>query len=111
VECARPTLRQRLAKSALIFLAGLVGGAILLPIPLIHLFGLMFFVAMSALALRRLTSRAVVRGAEGRCPSCQSEESFFVGFGGRRLAFPMRTSCPQCHAGLELEPAAPPGAA
>jgi hypothetical protein len=109
VECARPTFLRRLGYSALMFLAGLVGGAIFLPIPLIHLFGLMFFLAMSILAVRRLTARTVVRGAEGRCPSCKAEGSFYVGFGGRRLAFPMRTACPQCHAGLELEPAAPGG--
>ena len=104
---ARPGLRRRLWKSGLLFLVGLGCGVLLLPIPLIHLFGVMFFLAMSGLAVRRLVSRTVLKGARGRCPSCQAEGPYFVGFGGRRLAFPVVTSCPRCNVRLELEPATP----
>ena len=102
---ASPGLRRRLGKAGLLFLVGLVCGVLLLPIPLIHLFGIMFFLAMSGLAVRRLLSRTVLKRASGRCPSCQAEETFFVGFGGRRLAYPVVTSCPRCNVRLELEPA------
>jgi hypothetical protein len=109
VEYAKPSLRRRAWKAGVLILVGLGCGILLLPIPLIHFFGVMFFLAMCALAARRLSSRNVLKGARGRCPSCHTEAPYFVGFGGRRLAFPVVTSCPQCHIGLELEPA-PSGA-
>src|ERR1051325_11601390 len=87
IEYARPGLRRRLWKAGALFGIGLVCGVLLLPIPLIHLFGIMFFLAMSGLAARRLVSGTVLKGAHGRCPSCQTEGRLFVGFGGRRLAF------------------------
>jgi hypothetical protein len=107
VAYARPAFRRRLGKAALTFLMGLVVGVLVLPVPLIHLFGVIFFLAMSVLAIRRLATRAVLDSAEGRCPSCQAEGPLFVGLGGRRFAFPIRTSCPRCHVRLDLEPMAP----
>jgi len=106
VEYARPSLRRRTWKAGVLFVVGLGCGVLLLPVPLIHLFGAAFFLAMSALAARRLISRNVLKRAHGRCPSCNAKGPYFVGFGGRRLAFPIVTSCPQCHVSLELEPAA-----
>ncbi len=105
VEYAKPSLRRRVWKAGALVLLGLGCGLLLLPIPLIHFFGVIFFLAMCALAARRLSSRNVLKGARGRCPSCNAEAAYFVGFGGRRLAFPVVTSCPQCHINLELEPA------
>ena len=105
IEYARPGLRRRLWKAGALFGIGLVCGVLLLPIPLIHLFGIMFFLAMSGLAARRLVSGTVLKGAHGRCPSCQTEGRLFVGFGGRRLAYPIVTSCAGCKVRLELEPA------
>lgn len=104
---ARPTFRRRLGKAALTFVVGLVVGVLLLPVPLIHLFGVIFFLAMAVLAVRRLAIPAVVHSAEGRCPSCQAEGPLFVGLGGRRLAFPIRTTCSRCHVGLDLDSADP----
>ena len=109
ISYARPGLKRRLWKAGMLFLVGLVCGILLLPIPLIHLFGVMFFLAMTGLAVRRLLSRTVLKGAHGRCPSCRSEGTFFVGFGGRHLAFPVVTSCSRCNVGLELEPVRPGG--
>ena len=111
VTCARPSFRQRLGQAALIFVIGLVVGTLLLPVPLIHLFGVMFFLGMTGLAVRRLATRTVLRGAEGTCPSCQATGEFFVGMGGRRLRFPVKTSCPKCHVHLELDPVTPGAAA
>src|ERR1051325_4920692 len=105
IEYARPGLRRRLWKAGALFGIGLVCGVLLLPIPLIHLFGIMFFLAMSGLAARRLVSGTVLKGAHGRCPSCQTGGRLFVGCGGRRLAYPIVTSCAGCKVRLELEPA------
>lgn len=106
VEFARPPFARRLWKAGVLFLVGLVGGALLLPVPLIHLFGIMFFLALTGLAIKRLLSRQVFKGASGTCPACHAEGTYFIGFGGRRLAWPVKTSCPHCSLGLELWPLA-----
>lgn len=104
VEVSRPPLTHRLVRAALLAAVGLVVGVLLLPIPLIHLVGVMFFLVMLGLAARRAVARTVLRRAHGRCPSCGTEGSYFVGFGGRALKFPVKTSCPSCKLGLELSP-------
>ncbi len=109
IAFARPSFGRRLRKAGLLFLVGLACGALLLPVPLIHLFGIMFFLGMFGLAAKRLVSRKVLKEAHGQCPSCRTDGPYYVGMGGRRLAFPIVTSCPHCHVGLELEPAAPGG--
>lgn len=102
-------LTTRLARAGLFLALGAGIGTLLLPVPLIRLFGVMFFLGMSFLAVRRLSGRTVVRSAKGRCPSCQAEEEYFVGTGWRRLAYPVSTTCPHCHVTLELEAAAVSG--
>jgi hypothetical protein len=105
VQYAEPSLGQRLRKAGGLFLAGLVAVVVFLPVPLMHLVGVLAFLLMTGLAVRRLRSRAVLRAARGRCPACDAEGSYYVGFGGKRVAFPIATSCPACHIALELEPA------
>ena len=107
IVVARPPMLRRLWKAGVLFLIGVGVGLVLLPIPLIHLAGIMFFLAMTGLAIRRFFSTRVLKGAHGTCPSCKQEGEYFVGFGGRRLAFPITTSCPRCNVSLELGPAAP----
>jgi len=97
-----PPLGRRLWKAGALFLVGVAVGTLLLPVPLIHLAGVMFFLAMSWLAVRRLFATQVLKGAHGRCPSCHQDGDYFVGFGGRRLAYPVKSSCPHCRVGLEL---------
>jgi hypothetical protein len=104
VEFARPGLGHRLARAVVLFLVGLGGGLLLLPVPLIHLFGIFFFLGMTALATNRLLTRQVLRGASGTCPACGVEGRFFVGLGGRRLRFPIKTHCKECHVSLHLMP-------
>lgn len=106
VAFAQPGFGRRLVRSGVQFLAGLAIGGLLLPVPLIHLFGIMFFLAMSGLALKRLVTRRVLKHAAGQCPSCQTEQDFFVGMGGRRLKFPVVSSCPACHVRLDMFPVA-----
>jgi uncharacterized protein (DUF983 family) len=76
---------------------------LLLPVPLVHLFGIAFFLGMAYLAVRRMLSRAVLHGARGVCPACGQEGRFFVGFGGRPFRLPVGTSCGACAIGLRLE--------
>ena len=103
VQFAQPSLGRRLRKAGALLFAGLVALVIFLPVPLMHLVGVLIFLLMTGLAARRLRSRDVLRSASGRCPACGAEGSYYVGFGGQRLVFPIATSCPACHIGLELE--------
>lgn len=104
IEFAQPSLRHRLGRGALLLVVGAVCGALLLPVPLIHLFGIFFFLAMTGLAAKRVMTRRVLRGASGTCPACGGEGRFFVGFGGRGLRFPIATHCKHCQVGLRLHP-------
>jgi hypothetical protein len=104
VHYAQPSLGRRLRKAGTLMLLGSVAVVVFLPIPLMHLVGVIVFLVMTGLAVRRLRSRDVLSSASGRCPACGAEGSYYVGFGGQRLVFPVVTSCPACHIGLELEP-------
>ena len=102
VEFVRPPLQRRLWKAGALLLIGLAGGVLLLPIPLIHIVGLAFFLTLTGLAVRRLLSREILKAASGQCPACGAAGEYFAGFGGRRLAFPIVTSCPTCAIELTL---------
>jgi hypothetical protein len=104
VQYTQPSLGRRLRTAAALLFAGLVAAIVFLPIPLMHLVGIIVFLLMTGLAVRRLRSRNVLRSASGRCPACGAEGTYYVGFGGQRLVFPVVTSCPACHIRLELEP-------
>jgi len=104
VEYSRPSIGERLRKAGKLVLLGMVAVVVFLPIPLMHLVGVLGFLALLGLAIHRLRSREVVKGAHGRCPACGAEGSYYVGFGNQRMKFPLATSCPSCHIGLELDP-------
>lgn len=104
IEFAQPSLGHRLSRAALLFLVGVVCGTLLLPVPLIHLFGIFFFLVMTGLAARRVMTRRVLKGASGTCPACGAEGRFFVGLGGRGVKFPIATHCKHCQVGLRLHP-------
>lgn len=110
VGTAGRSLGARLGEGALIALGGTAVGALLLPIPLIHLFGVIFAVSMWGLGFHRARTRTVVTGAGGTCPRCGKPGNFYSGFGRKRFRLPLSTSCPHCAHGLSLEPL-PPGAA
>lgn len=104
IEFARPSTGARLARAGVLFLVGLGGGLLLLPVPLLHLMGLFFFLVLSGLAAKKVVTRRVLRGASGTCPGCEGEGRFFVGFGGRAVKFPIKTHCKHCHVALRLWP-------
>ena len=104
MEYTEPTLGQRLRKAGKLVLLGLVAVVVFLPIPLMHLVGVLGFLVLLGLAIHRLRSREVVTSAHGRCPACGAEGAYYVGFGSQRMKFPITTSCPSCHIGLELDP-------
>lgn len=102
VEVEELSLGRRVARAGRIVLIGLVIGLVFLPIPLIHLFGVMVFLASLVLALHRFRTRRAVRGAGGHCPGCGQEATFFVGLGTSRFRLPISTSCRHCAMALTL---------
>lgn len=110
VETARRPLAARFGEGALIAVGGTAVGALFLPVPLIHLFGVFFAIAMWVMGIRRAFTGTVVAGAGGTCPHCDRQGEFYAGFGRRRFHLPISTSCPNCARSLSLEPF-PPGAA
>ena len=98
-------LRDRLRQSLLIFGAGLVIGLVFLPVPLIHLFGLLAAIIASAIAVRRFGVRTLVARASGRCPSCEANTTFFMAGGLRAARWPLTSSCSACGIGVRLTPA------
>ena len=111
IDTAARPLSARLGEAGLIALGGTAAGILLLPVPLIHLFGVMFALFMWGFALRRARTRTVLVEAGGICPGCGEPGAFFVGFGRQRFRFPISTSCPRCAHALSLEPLpVPPGA-
>jgi hypothetical protein len=99
----RPLL-ARLGEGGLLALGGTAVGILLLPIPLVHLFGAIFALFMWWLGIRRAGTRTVVLDAGGVCPRCGERAAFYVGFGRQRFRLPLSTSCPRCSRALSLEP-------
>ena len=104
VDTAERPLVARSAEGALIAIGGSGVGVLLLPIPLVHLFGVIFAVSMWGLGFHRARTRTVVTGSGGTCPRCGTVGEFYSGFGRKRFRLPISTSCPHCSHGLSLEP-------
>ena len=104
-ELIERPLRDRLRQSLLIFGAGLVIGLVFLPVPLIHLFGLLAAIIASVIAVRRFGVRTLVVRASGRCPSCEAHTTFFMAGGLRAARWPLTSSCSACGIGVRLTPA------
>jgi len=102
IEIAQLPMRRRMVTAAKRVAIGLGGGLLLLPVPIIHLFGIVFFLGMTGLAAKGLVSAQVLAGAEGSCPSCGATGALYVGMGGRRVRFPVASTCPKCNVALEL---------
>lgn len=110
VRTAHRPLPARIGEGALIAIGGTVVGALLLPIPLVHIFGVLFALSTWWFGFRRARTATVVLEAGGTCPRCGEVATFYSGFGRKRFRLPLSTSCPQYSHALSLEPlpAAPP---
>lgn len=104
-EAVRPTFGARLRRSAGLFGAGVVGLGFLF-VPLLHALGVIVFLAMTFMALKRLAVGEVLRSASGECPACGHQGPFFVGLGWRPVRFPVASSCSGCAMALTLSPLA-----
>jgi hypothetical protein len=104
VRTVERPVAARIGEGALIALGGTAVGVLLLPIPLIHLFGVIFAVSMWGLGLHRARTRTVVVEAGGTCPRCEQAGTYYAGFGRKRFRLPISTSCPHCASSLSLEP-------
>jgi hypothetical protein len=103
-EVVHRPLGTRLRQSLMIFGGGLLVGLVFLPIPLIHLFGILAFLAGIILAFRRFRTTTLLTRAAGRCPSCDHVGQLFVGAGLRAARWPFHTSCHSCGVQLRLNP-------
>jgi len=95
------SLRERVARAAMIVGGGLAVAVIALPIPLVHLVlvpaaPLLGFI----LAAIRLGQREVFGSAEGACPFCGTRQR--LGLAGRVFRLPREVFCSNCQRALDL---------
>lgn len=103
VRIEYPSRGRRAREAALLVLGGAIAALALLPVPLMHFFGIGLFLASVVVAVRRMRARAVIRSARGTCPKCGAAGPLFVGFGRRRFRLPVTTSCGPCAYPLTLD--------
>ena len=96
-------LGVRLREAAVLVAAGLAGGILLLPIPLVHLFGITFAIACLVMAVGRLRTTRVVTQASGTCPRCGHAGQFPLGAWKRAFALPFSTGCGKCGVPLTVQ--------
>jgi hypothetical protein len=95
------TLRERVARAAMVLGGGLALAVVALPIPLVH-----FVLVPGALFLGltiagiRLGQREVFWSAEGACPFCGTRQR--LGLAGRVFRLPREVFCRNCQRALDL---------
>ena len=84
IRVAHRPVAKRFGEAALIAGAGTLAGVLLLPVPLVHIFGILFMLTTWWFAVQRARTEHGVVSAGGTCPRCAKEGRFFVGFGRKR---------------------------
>ena len=87
---------------------GLLVAVVLLPVPVIHLAGIGFFVACLGVSIWQLRPGQRVRSVEGPCPHCGHQQRYWLGLNLGPLKFPKGTSCESCAKTLTIEDAPAP---
>jgi hypothetical protein len=103
VRTAHRPFAARVGEGLMIAGGGTAIGVLLLPVPLVHLFGIMFALSTWWFGLQRMRTDTVVVSVGGTCPHCDKAGTFFAGFGRKRYRLPISTSCPSCSHALTLE--------
>lgn len=100
-------LGRRLHEAGVCLIIGLTVGGALLFVPLVHILGILFALALIGIASHRLCAGRVLEAARGICPDCGGEGPFYVGVGRRRFRVPTTASCKACGIELTLAPLPP----
>lgn len=109
IRVAHRPVARRVGGGLLLGLGGTAVGILLLPVPLIHLFGVMFALAAWGLGVKRALTPTTLVGAGGTCPNCGKKGDFYSGFGHQRIRYPISSSCSSCASQVRLEPLPTPG--
>ena len=103
------TIGRRVLGAGKIAGIGLVVAIVLLPVPIIHLAGVGFFVACLGIAVWQLRPGLRIRKVAGPCPHCGHEQGYWLGINLGPMTLPKGTSCESCTKTLTIE--GNPGAA
>ena len=94
----------RLRRALTAFGIGTVVLLVLLPIPGLHLGGVLVFIVAVVYAGTQARRTTILRDVIGPCPSCGTEQSFFLGTGLRGVQWPVMLHCAgPCGKSLRLE--------
>ena len=84
---------SRYGRAAAFLCAGIVGGAIFIVVPILHLFTTWALPLTGLIAcIHTLRTRGVLKNITGNCPACDSA----ISLEGGRAEFPIRDACPNC---------------
>jgi hypothetical protein len=82
---------------------GLLGAALFIPIPIIHLLGIpMAIIASVVISIRQFSSAARLDPLRMPCPKCGGTNRIGGGLGLRHPAQPVERMCDECRRGLQL---------
>ena len=84
----------RFRRAALFLGAGILGGAMFIVVPILHLFTTWALPLAGLLAaVHAVRTRGTVTDIRGACPACETE----ITLEGGRAEFPLRDACTNCH--------------
>ena len=100
---AQSTLGARVFSALKTIGLGLIVAVVLLPVPVIHLAGIGFFIGCFGLATWQLRPGPRVRTIEGPCPHCGHVQRYWLGLNMGPMHLPKDTSCEKCAKTLTID--------